>query len=224
MGRGDFLVADGNLEAVGWIDRWPDWPVPAFTLYGPPASGKTHLAQVWRERVRSGGGQVVSLLPETLAGADVLEHISGARWILLEDADCHVPFDTARETAVFHIYNTLRETGGHMLLTGREAPSRWPLALPDLRSRIVGAPAARIDPPDDALMAAVLTKHFSDRQVRVAPDVIQFLLPRIERSFPALRQVADAIDAAALAKGRPITVPLAGEVLSNLNDNQIPEQ
>lgn len=223
MGRGDFLVADGNLEAVSWIDRWPDWPVPAFTLYGPAASGKSHLAQVWRERVREGGGKAVSLLPETLAGADVLEHISDARWIVLEDADRYVPFDRDREVAVFHIYNTLNQTGGHMLLTAREAPSRWPLALPDLRSRLVGAPAARIDPPDDALMAAVLVKHFSDRQVRVPPDVIQYLLRRIERSFPALRQVAAALDAAALAKGGAITVPLAGKVLSELNIDQLSE-
>ncbi len=208
------------MEAVAWIDRWPNWPAPALTLYGPAASGKTHLAQVWRARVRDGGGQVVSLLPETLNGADVLSHIAGERWLLLEDADRFVPFDPARETAVFHIYNTLKASGGQLLLTAREAPARWPLALPDLRSRLLAAPAARIDPPDDALMAAVLTKHFADRQLRVSPDVIQFLLPRIERSFPALKIVADALDAAALAEGRAVTVPLAGKVLAQMDIGQ----
>ena len=27
--RRDFMVAEGNREALAWIDRWPDWPAPA---------------------------------------------------------------------------------------------------------------------------------------------------------------------------------------------------
>ena len=42
--REDFVVADGNREALAWIDRWPDWPAPALALSGPAGSGKTHLA------------------------------------------------------------------------------------------------------------------------------------------------------------------------------------
>ena len=30
----DFLVAPGNAEAVAWIDRWPDWPMPALIAIG----------------------------------------------------------------------------------------------------------------------------------------------------------------------------------------------
>ncbi|HKO06210.1 MAG TPA: DNA replication protein, partial [Alphaproteobacteria bacterium] len=48
-GREDFLVAPSNAEAVLWLDRWPAWPAPALTLYGPAGCGKSHLAQVWRK-------------------------------------------------------------------------------------------------------------------------------------------------------------------------------
>ena len=44
LGRADFLVAPGNAQGVAFIDSWPAWPAPAAVLYGPPASGKSHLA------------------------------------------------------------------------------------------------------------------------------------------------------------------------------------
>src|SRR5205809_5405273 len=45
--REDFVVGDGNREALAWLDRWPDWPAPALALSGPAGSGKTHLGRIW---------------------------------------------------------------------------------------------------------------------------------------------------------------------------------
>ena len=68
MGREDFLVASCNRDAVGWIDRWPEWPYPCMVLYGPPGSGKTHLARVWQQRAGAAwdeGGTVDTHLRES---------------------------------------------------------------------------------------------------------------------------------------------------------------
>ncbi|MCH7887842.1 MAG: hypothetical protein IIA00_01030 [Proteobacteria bacterium] len=70
--------------------------------------------------------------------------------------------------------------------------------------------------PDDALIGAILIKLFGDRQLRVDGGVVTFLLARMERSFDAARRVVAALDAAALAARRDITVPLARDVLSQL--------
>jgi chromosomal replication initiation ATPase DnaA len=78
------------------------------------------------------------------------------------------------------------------------------------------APTVAILAPDEALIGALLVKLFADRQVRVDPAVVAFLVARMERSFDAARRLAAALDAAALSEGRPITVPLAGAVLARL--------
>ncbi len=61
------------------------------------------------------------------------------------------------------------ERGGSLLLTTPAPPAALPIALADLASRLRALPVAGIAPPDDALLAAVLVKHFADRQLRVAP-------------------------------------------------------
>ncbi len=95
-------------------------------------------------------------------------------------------------------------------------PIRWQVELPDLRSRLLAIPAVAVGAPDDALIEAVMVKQFADRQVRVAPDVVAFLVPRLERSLAAVRRVVAALDEAALAERRAITIPLAKQVLHTL--------
>ena len=82
------------------------------------------------------------------------------------------------------------------------APRDWGLTLPDLASRVQAASVARLDPPDDALLSAVLIKLFSDRQITVAPALVAYLLPRMERSFDAAR----ALVARLLAQGDRVRV------------------
>ena len=202
LGREDFLVAPANEEAVGWLDRWPDWPAPALILAGPSGSGKTHLAHVFKSR--SGA---VLLAPERLERAPPRELMGSARAAIIDEAE------RAAEEPLFHLYNLAAERGLHLLLLARAAPARWGIALPDLRSRLLAAPVAYLAPPDDALLAAVLIKLFADRQLRVGEEVVSYLVPRLERSFAAAQRAVAALDQAALAAQRPITVPLAREVL-----------
>ena len=62
FGRADFHIGQSNRDAVAWIDRWPDWPAPVLVLQGPAASGKSHLAAVWRDISDAG-----VIKPENLA-------------------------------------------------------------------------------------------------------------------------------------------------------------
>ena len=211
LGRDDFLVAPSNGVAVAWIDRWPDWPGPALAIYGPPGCGKTHLCQVWR--TMSGAVQADAAALDAYEPPEIL---GAARACVLDRAEATLGAEAERERRVLHLYNLLSERGGHLLVTGRDAPARWACALPDLGSRLAAMTAVRLAAPDDALIEAVLVKLFADRQLRVGGEVVRFLSARMERSFEAARALVAALDRAALADQRAVTVPLARRVLADI--------
>jgi DnaA regulatory inactivator Hda len=211
MEADDFLVAPSNQEAVAWIDRWPDWPSHCLVIYGPSGAGKTHLAHVWRTKSR---GKIIAAAH--LATADPGAIVMANRTIVIDDAETTAG-NPAREEGLFHLYNILRENGGHLLLTASKAPAQWSIRLADLRSRLSAAPAILLAPPDDALIAALLIKQFRDRQIDIAGEVIDFLLPRMERTPGAIREMVAALDRASLALGRKITVALARQVMETIN-------
>lgn len=210
LGRDDFMVADCNSEAVAWIDQWPKWPVPALCLYGPSGCGKSHLAEVWR--ARSGALRVMA---RDLTGVDPDELLGDAQGLLIEDAD-QVGGDGLDETVCFHLYNMLKERGGHLLLTASQPPSRWKINLPDLKSRLGAALVCEISPPDDDLIVGLLLKLFADRQIQANPQIISYVLPRMERSFASLTELVAAIDRRALAEKRAVTLPLVRSVMEDL--------
>ena len=211
LGRDDFMVAPSNEVAVAWIDRWPDWPGPALAIYGPPGCGKTHLCQVWR--AMSGAVQADAA---ALDANEPPEILGAARACVLDGAEAVLGAEAERERRVLHLYNLLSERGGHLLVTGCDAPARWACALPDLGSRLAATTAVRLAAPDDALIEAVLVKLFADRQLRVGGEVVRFLCARMERSFEAARALVAALDRVSLADRRAVTVPLARRVLAEI--------
>ncbi|HMB78026.1 MAG TPA: DnaA/Hda family protein [Kiloniellaceae bacterium] len=215
LGRGDFLVAPSNEVAVALIDRWPDWQVPVAVLWGPAAAGKSHLAEVWH---RASDAQALDLAG--LTEADLAGVAAESVPVLLEDADRVLAATPALAQVLFHLHNLLRESGRALLMTARLPPKAWRVDLADLRSRLAAALAVEIGPPDDSLIYGVLVKLFADRQLHVEPEVLNYLLPRMERSFDAARALVDRVDRMALESRRDIKIGLVREALKEIDRTQ----
>jgi chromosomal replication initiation ATPase DnaA len=207
--REDFVVSDGNREALAWLDRWPDWPAPALALSGPPGSGKTHLARIWAAQANAAVLDAPDLEGKTIPDLTVLTQAHAA--ILIDHAD------RAAERALFHLYNLMRERSGHLLLVAEPPPAHWHIKLPDLASRLRAAPAVAVAPPDDELLGSIILKQLADRQLHAGPGVVQYLVARMERSAEAARRVVAALDQRALSERREIDRRLAADVLAELS-------
>ena len=209
LNRTDFLISNSNAAAMTWIDRWPDWPSRALALHGPAGCGKSHLVRLWCAETAG-----VMVPGEALSEEMVALLVSERRHrIAVDDADRASELGAAPPLQ-FLSGNPGRPFSGRSpaarLLDRRAARSRFAVAR---------GLAIEIGLPDDALLGAVLVKHFADRQLRVAPEVIAYLLTHMERSFAAAAEMAARLDVVSLRERRAITVALARQLVSEAGDH-----
>ena len=206
LGRDDFLITDSNAAAAAMIDRYPDWPSYGVVLVGAPGSGKSHLLAVWRQAAgarQADAGDIGHEPPDRLLAGGAL-------------AIDNAPGRALDERALFHLLNLARQTSAHVLLASEVDPAQWPVALPDLASRLRALAVARLEPPDDGLLRGVMVKLFADRQLTVDEGVISYLLLRMPRSLEAVRALVAQIDRLALTEKAPVSRGLAARVLQQL--------
>lgn len=194
----DFIADDSNRQATTWLEA--GWPTTGLVLWGPLGCGKTHLLRMWARRTGArffGARQLRDL-----------DDVPASGGLVLDDADRF-----ADEVLLFHVFNTARDRGLRLLMAARQPPSRWPVALPDLSSRLRTCTAVEIGVPSDALLRMLLDRFLADRQVRVSAPVREWLLRRLPREAGALERAIDRLNAASLREGKPITRAFAAAEL-----------
>lgn len=198
LARADFIAAPSNAEALAWIDRAETWPSGRLVLSGPPGSGRTHLAAIF---AALHGAALIAGPALSVAAVPAL--LGEAASAVVEAAE------TAPEAALLHLVNLAAERGGRVLLTADRPAAAWGTALPDLASRLAASGAARLGIPDQALLRAVLAKSAADRQLALAPALLEWLARRLPRDLAAAARCIALLDAAALAAGRAPDLALA---------------
>ena len=196
LGRADWLTAPSNAEASRRIEAWRAWPGGALALFGGAGVGKSHLGAVWAAEAHAAVLSPGAVPPST--GRPV--------WIDMADAWPDAPL-------LFTLLNRAARGEGALLLAGRGAPALWPVALPDLRSRLNALPAVEVGEPDEALLEALLVRFFRERQVRPSPELLRYLVRRMDRSAAGARELVARLDAAAV-DGR-LNLALARQVLAD---------
>lgn len=128
---------------------------------------------------------------------------------MIDDADLQ------SETMLFHAWNEAQASHRPLFLVAQDAPPVWQVQLPDLRSRLGASPVARIEQPDDVL-ATDLLHRFIDRHELVAhPDVVAWIMRRIERSYLSILRTGEALEEDASRRGnRRLSIPAARATLT----------
>jgi chromosomal replication initiation ATPase DnaA len=205
---GALLPSDCNRTALDYLARWPDWEAAGAILYGAESSGKSHLLNLWAAQTGA-----VLLTPAILRKEELLTAApNSSRCFALDNADIVLQgADCAK--ALFHLYNIHNAEKGRFLLTATTDIAGWDCPLPDLLSRLKTFAAVNLLPPDDSLLKTLFVKYFSDRQTKISAEVTEYVLKRTERNCSAVQSLAAALDTAALAQKRPVSIPLAREIL-----------
>ncbi|MCE3231194.1 MAG: chromosomal replication initiator [Alphaproteobacteria bacterium] len=212
--KADFVESPCNWEAAQWIQRWPDWPMKMSAIYGDAGCGKTHLAHIWQERT---GARF--LTPKDIINLTPHEAIQNSQAFVLDDADAPFQKEGPHESWLFHFYNLVKENGADLLICSLQPPTQWEVKLPDLRSRLATILSIAVNAPDEDALRAVLFKLCSELGMALSPEVADYILRRVERSFESVRLLVEILNRQTLSLHRQLTLGLVRDVLSRDQDN-----
>ncbi len=189
-------------------------------LSGTAGSGKTHLLVGLCELAEARGLSAVYLpmaehhawQPAMLDGLEAMD--------LIAIDDVHLlATETDWEAALFALYNRARDLQRRMLFSASQGPARLPLALPDLRSRLGWGSAYRLQALSDEDKVLLLQREAGRRGLTLDSGVSAYILRHCPRHTPALLQLLERLDHAALAAQRRLTLPFVREQIQLHEDS-----
>ena len=192
MGRDDFMVSECNKEAFMLLDSWPHWFGSGAVIYGPKGCGKSHLAQLFTDKVRN------SSVPPPAVSVVTCSTINMRNFKKLSNENKVLVVENLRpgnhDEALFHLFNLFNVTGRWMLFTAEKAPAQMKFALKDLQTRLNMLPCAAISEPDDVMLQMLVIKLFDDRQLKITPEILQYIINNAPRSFAYIEQLVAEIE------------------------------
>ena len=198
----DYYVSDSNYFAFNLIDKWPRWEKRILNISGDKFSGKTHLANIFKLKSSA------LFLNENQINDDLFKKIKLHECIIVDGFS-----NSIDEKLTYAILNLVDQDSKYLLINSETPLGEINFNLPDLASRSKNLLHAKIDPPDDDLIFAIILKNFSDRQIKLEKKIIEFIINRIDRSYSKISEFIYKIDELSLKKKKPINLKTIKEIL-----------
>jgi len=210
---GSYLPAH-NAEALQHLQRLSHGAAGVLTwLCGPGSSGKTHLLQAAcaaaSEHMRAG---YVPLAEVASLGVGMLDGLPQMQCLCLDDVD-RVAGRLEWERGIFGLLQEVEESGSRLILAAQVPPALLEWALADLGSRCAAAAVFQLRLLEEEEQHAALQLRARLRGLELPDETWHWLRKRFPRDMRTLYQLLDALDEAALAAQRRLTVPFIREVL-----------
>ncbi len=198
----DYYVSESNYFAFNIIDKWPKWEKKILNVSGEKFSGKTHLANIFKLKSSA------LFLKEKEINNDIFKKIKLYESIIIDEFSNKID-----ENLIYSIFNLIDQDSKYLLINSEIPISEIKFKLPDLVSRSRNSLLATINPPDDELIFALILKNFSDRQIKLEKQIIEFIVNRIERSYRKISEFIYKVDELSLKKKKPINLKTIKEIL-----------
>jgi len=211
----DSFVVGDNAELVVTLRSLAGGRAGVGWLWGAGGSGRSHLLQavcaaVPRER------RVAYLPLATLppAAEDFFDGWRGFDVICIDDLPLALG-RPATEQALFRLYRDVEERGAALIVTADAPPVRQSWVLADIGSRFGASQVFEVHELDEEQQAEALRGRAAQRGFELPEETLRYLQRRLPRDMRSMCELLDALDDAALAAQRRLTIPFIREVIGD---------
>ena len=164
----DFFVSSNNFEAYKLIESWPKWPDKKINIYGPKGSGKTHLINILSKKTK------LLIIEANHFDQKVIEVIEKYNCIVIENYEGNID-----EKLLYSTLNHIIQLNKNLIINSLKSIKLINIDLPDLKSRLNSFTEVGIKLPTDDLLRVIISKTFSDKQIQLSNNHLEFIIKNI---------------------------------------------
>ena len=199
----DFYVSANNFKAYKLIESWPKWSSKFVNIFGPSGCGKTHLANIFKQKINSFFIKASDLNNDSLSAIKIKE------CLIIDDYKNNVD-----EKLFYSILNQCLLSNQYIIINSLKSIQSFEFKLNDLKSRFSSFVAIGIGLPTDELIKVIISKNFSDKQVKIDEKLLVYILKNIDRSYEGIFDLIDKLDNFSLSTGKSININLIKKALN----------
>ena len=199
----DFYVSENNFDAYKLIESWPKWSSRFINIFGPSGCGKTHLANIFNKKINSFFVKASNIDNNTLSNMKVKE------CLIIDGYKNNV-----EEKIFYSILNQSYLSNQYIIINSLKPIQSFDVKLNDLKSRFDSFINIAIDLPTDELIKVIISKNFSDKQVKIESKLLEYIIKNIDRSYEAIFDLIDKLDDSSLSTGKSININLIKKALN----------
>ena len=198
----DFFVSSNNFEAYKLIESWPKWSNKYINIFGPRGCGKTHLVNILGKKLK-----MLSVDANKL-NSKINNLVQNFDCIVIENYEGNI-----NENLLYSFINQALQLDKSIIINSSKNIKNLKIQLLDLKSRLNSFLELQINLPTDDLIRVIISKTFSDKQIKITRKHLEFIIKNIDRSYDKIFKFTKDIDNISLSTGKSININLIKKVL-----------
>ena len=200
----DYFVSTNNYSAYKLIESWPNWPGKWLNIFGESGSGKTHLSNILKKKIKK-----TIIINSGKVDNTIIENLNNFECLIIDNFTNNI-----EDNLLYSILNHSKQIENYILINSKVPIKNINFNLKDLKSRINSFTNIGIELPTDDLLKVMITKTLSDKQVIINSRLTEYIIKHIERSYEKMFKFIREVDELSLSTGKSININLIKKVLN----------
>lgn len=198
------LIRDtSNSNVLNFLDKFPNWETKLINIVGEKKSGKSFILQLFRKKNQF---NYISNKEDFEKKYDELFLVDK---LILDGFQIN-------EDKFFSLINHFILHKKYLIISSREPLTMLKIKLLDLKSRLKEFLLIEIQNPSDDLIYSLILKYFSDNQIVIKKDLVEYIVKKIDRSYSSIEKFLIKLNDQSIIKKKKIDYKLINEVLNEM--------